>query len=77
MHILEKFEDHYVYGPLTEEEIQSVKIAKRLTWGDNGGMYVGVNQPQDQLSNKLVPRPVVVPSVDIPQDNLIESVDTN
>ena len=56
------FEDPYVYGPISQEEFNSITINHRMTY-INGEIYVGVSQEIELFSNKLVQKPEIIEEV--------------
>ena len=61
--IYKLFDDPYIYGPLTEEDLSLVVINHRLV-KNNEGYYIGVSKEIESLSDKAIIRPPYVVDVD-------------
>jgi adenylate kinase len=57
------FDDPYIYGPITEEELTLVVINHRLIKTDEG-YYIGVSKEIDSLSDKAIIKPPYIVDVD-------------
>jgi hypothetical protein len=51
------FDDPYVYGPITEEEFESLTVHHRMSF-INGQRYIGVVSPIQQFQDRTIQRPI-------------------
>ena len=56
MDIFEKIEDVYVYGPLSESDIENIPVPHHII-KENDGYYVGTATHQEQWAGKILVRP--------------------
>jgi hypothetical protein len=61
------FDDPYIYGPLTQEEFDTIPVNHRATFV-NGQIYVGVAVELEQFADRIIDRPVIVEQVEPPTE---------
>ena len=50
------FDDPYVYGPITQEEFESLTVHHRMTYV-NGQIYIGVVGKLEEFKDRIIQRP--------------------
>lgn len=58
-----RFDDPYIYGPLTEEETKNIPVNHRLSM-INGEYYLGVSVELEQFADRKIERPVVEETIE-------------
>ena len=53
------FDDPYVYGPLTQEELESLTVSHRMSF-IGGQIYIGVAAEIKEFSDRLVEKEPIV-----------------
>lgn len=66
----EFFDDTYVYGPLTQEEFETVAVNHRLYITGND-YYIGVSSELPEFTDRHIVRPIEVTNPN-PSDGIIE-----
>lgn len=56
MNIFEKIEDVYVYGPLTQNDVENIAVPHHII-KELDGYYVGTATEQEQWADKRLLRP--------------------
>jgi len=64
--IFDRFDDPYIYGPLTDEDVSSIDVNHRMVQLDDG-WYVGTFVEIEKWNKKRIMRPE--PSVSIDTSN--------
>ena len=57
------FDDPYIYGPVTEEELSNLAVGHRTT-NVAGQLFIGVTCPLDYLADRLIEKPNLEPVVE-------------
>jgi len=54
--IFDRFDDPYIYGPLTDEDVSDIEVNHRMVQLDDG-WYVGTSVEIEQWASKKIQRP--------------------
>ena len=54
--IFDRFDDPYIYGPLTDEDVSDIEVNHRMVQLDDG-WYVGTSVEIEKWANKKIQRP--------------------
>lgn len=54
--LFERFDDPYIYGPLSDEEMATIRVSHRTVKLDDG-WYIGVGEEIPEWQDRFIPRP--------------------